>query len=92
MPKTKIAISIDEALFEEAEERASKMGVSRSEFYARAVAKLVRDEESREIFDRLNESYADGPDKEDEKMLDRMWKHHVRLLEETGNEWRHEEK
>lgn len=87
MPKTKIAISIDEALFKEAEERASKMGVSRSEFYARAVAKLVRDEESREIFERLNESYADGLDEEEGEHLKRMLAYHARLLDETGNEW-----
>ncbi|MBA2694233.1 MAG: hypothetical protein H0U65_17345 [Rubrobacter sp.] len=91
MAKVKTAISIDEELFRKAEEHAGKSGVSRSEFYARAVAKFVRDEESREITERLNESYADGLDEDEKEMLDRMWKYHVRLLDETGNEWRHKE-
>lgn len=92
MSKVKTAISIDEELFREAEERAGKMGVSRSELFSRAVAKLVRDEESREIIERLNESYAGGLDEEEREYLKRMKEHHARLLEQTGNEWRHEEK
>lgn len=89
--KVKTAISIDAELFEKAEERASKMEVSRSEFYARAVAKFVRDEESREITERLNESYADGLDEEEREYLERMKIYHAHLLERTGNEWRPEE-
>lgn len=84
MPKVKTAISIDEELFKAAEERASKMGVSRSELFSRAVEKLVREEESREITDRLNESYADGPDEEDEATLRHMQSLQRRALE--GNE------
>ncbi len=91
MPKVKTAISIDEELFKQAEKRAGKMGVSRSELYSRAVAKLVREEENREIFERLNESYADGPDEEEREYLKHMLAYHARLLEKTGNEWRHEE-
>lgn len=87
MTKVKTAISIDEELFRAAEERAGKMGVSRSELFSRAVARLVRDEETREIFDRLNESYADEPDEEEREYLRRMKEYHARLLDETGNEW-----
>ncbi|MGH3087825.1 MAG: hypothetical protein ACRDSJ_10980 [Rubrobacteraceae bacterium] len=72
MPKAKVAISIDEELFKEADKRAGWMKVSRSEFYERAVAKFVRDQESREITDRLNESYADGPDEEEREYTERM--------------------
>lgn len=71
MPKVKTAISIDEELFRKAEERAGRSGVSRSEFYARAVAKFVRDQEDRELFERLNEAHAGGLDEEDEEMLER---------------------
>ncbi len=88
VPKVKTAISIDAELFEKAEERASKMGVSRSELFSRAVEKLVRDEESREIFETLNESHADGLDEEEREYLSRMKAYHARLLDETGNEWR----
>ncbi len=86
--KVKTAISIDENLFKAAEERAGKMGVSRSELFSRAVEKLVRDEESREIIERLNESYADGPDEEEREYMERMreyqaWR--LRRMEEEGD-------
>lgn len=71
MAKVKTAISVDEKLFKEADERASKMEISRSEFYARAVEKFVREEENRELFERLNEAHADGMDEEDEELLER---------------------
>jgi metal-responsive CopG/Arc/MetJ family transcriptional regulator len=88
MAKVKTAISIDEELFEKAEERASKMGVSRSELFSRAVEKFVRDEESREMFDRLNESYADGLDEEEREYMERMREYQARRLrsmEEEGD-------
>lgn len=85
MPKAKVAISIDEELFREADKRAGKMNVSRSEFYERAVAKFVRDQESREITERLNESYADGPDEEDRAALKHMQSLQRQALE--NNEW-----
>ncbi|CAN5453866.1 MAG: ribbon-helix-helix protein, CopG family [Actinomycetota bacterium] len=83
--KVKTAISIDAELFEKAEERAGKMGVSRSELFSRAVEKLVRDEESREITERLNESYADGLDEEDEAALRHLQSLQRQALE--SNEW-----
>lgn len=88
MPKVKTAISIDEALFAEAEKWAGKMGVSRSELFSRAVAKLVRDEESREITESLNESYADGLDEEESEYMERMreyqaWR--LKRMEEEGD-------
>lgn len=64
------------------------MKVSRSEFYARAVAKFVRDQESREIFEKLNESYADGLDEEEREHLERMTRYQgwrLRKMEEDGD-------
>jgi metal-responsive CopG/Arc/MetJ family transcriptional regulator len=87
MAKVKTAISIDAELFRAAEELSGKLGVSRSELFSRAVARLVRDEESREITHRLNESHADGLNKEEEEYLRRMKAYHAKLLDETGNEW-----
>jgi metal-responsive CopG/Arc/MetJ family transcriptional regulator len=84
----KTAISLDESLFREAEEWAGKLGVSRSQFYARAIEEYVRERENEELLKRLNEAHAGGLDPEEEELLERMRVYHGRLLEETGNEWK----
>jgi metal-responsive CopG/Arc/MetJ family transcriptional regulator len=84
----KTAISLDESLFREAEEWAGKLGVSRSQLFARAVEEYVRRHENEELVRRLDEAHADGLDDEEREHLERMWVDHARLLEETGNEWR----
>jgi len=88
MAHVKTAISLDESLFREAEEWAGKLGVSRSQLFARAVEEYVRRRENEELVRRLDEAHADGLDDEEKEHLERMWIHHARLLEETGNEWR----
>jgi metal-responsive CopG/Arc/MetJ family transcriptional regulator len=84
----KTAISLDESLFREAEEWAGKLGVSRSQLFARAVEEYVRRHENEELVRRLDEAHADRLDDEEREHLERMWVDHARLLEETGNEWR----
>lgn len=88
MAHVKTAVSMDEALFREAEEWAGKLGVSRSQLFARAVAEYVRQRENEELLARLNEAHADGLDPEEEELLERMRIYHGRLLDETGNEWK----
>lgn len=88
MAHVKTAISLDESLFREAEEWAGKLGVSRSQLFARAVEEYVRRHENEELVRRLDEAHADGLDDEEREHLERMWVDHARLLEETGNEWR----
>jgi metal-responsive CopG/Arc/MetJ family transcriptional regulator len=88
MAHVKTAISLDGSLFREAEEWAGKLGVSRSQLFARAVEEYVRRLENEELVQRLNEAHADGLDDEEKEHLERMWVYHTRLLEETGNEWR----
>lgn len=90
MVHVKTAISIDETLFGEAEALARKMGISRSQLFARAVKEYIRDRENEELLRRLNEAHADGLDEEEREYLHRMMVYHGRLLEETGNEWKPE--
>ncbi len=88
MAHVKTAVSMDEGLFREAEEWAERLGVSRSQFFARAVEEYVRERENEELLRRLNEAHADGLDPEEEKWLERIRVYHGRLLDETGNEWK----
>ena len=88
MPHIKTAISLDESLFKEAEAWATKLGISRSELFSRAVAEYTRRRENEDLLQKLNAAHTDGLDEEEQEHLDRMWAYQGRLLEETGNEWR----
>lgn len=54
----KVAVSIPEPLFQEAERVSRRMRLPRSQFYARALEAYVRDQSGEEITRRLNEIYA----------------------------------
>lgn len=55
----KIAISLPDELFESADKLADRLGVSRSELYARAMAEYVAKHQSEEVTARLNDLYGD---------------------------------
>ncbi len=57
----KTAISIPDRVFQSAEQLAARLGVSRSELYAKALAALIDKHREELITARLNEIYgADG--------------------------------
>ena len=88
MAHVKTAISLDESLFREAEEWAGKLGVSRSQLFARAVEEYVRRHENEELLRRLNEAHADGPDEEDEEALRHGQALHAEMLRRAEREGR----
>lgn len=54
----KIAISIPDPLFEAADRAARRLGLSRSQLYARALERFLADDPDDEITARLDEVYA----------------------------------
>ncbi|OGT77884.1 MAG: hypothetical protein A3I78_02555 [Gammaproteobacteria bacterium RIFCSPLOWO2_02_FULL_56_15] len=54
----KTAISIPEKIFMEAERAAKKLGVSRSELYAKAVLNFVERYRRENLTEKLNEVYS----------------------------------
>lgn len=56
----KTAISIPDPVFRSAEELAARLGVSRSELYATAIASLVESHREDILKARLNEVYEPG--------------------------------
>jgi len=69
MAVVKTAISLPQALFEEANEAARDMKVSRSRLIALALKDYLRQRENDRLLEQLNEAYADGLDEEDEAFL-----------------------
>lgn len=53
----KVAISIPDELFEDAEHLVKQLGVSRSKLYARAVSEFVQAHDDQRITDQLNRVY-----------------------------------
>jgi metal-responsive CopG/Arc/MetJ family transcriptional regulator len=54
----KIAVSIPDSLFQAAEGAARRLGLSRSQLYARALERLLADEPGDSITARLDQLYA----------------------------------
>jgi len=88
MAHVKTAVSMDERLFQEAEEWAEKLGVSRSQLFARAVEEYVRRQENENLVRRLNEAHADGPDEEDEEALRHGQALHAEMMRRAEREGR----
>ncbi|CAN5783850.1 hypothetical protein BH18ACT15_BH18ACT15_06580 [soil metagenome] len=61
----KTAVSIPDAIFKAAERMAERLGVSRSELYARAVSEFLEARLERAVTEQLDEVYE-----EDESELD----------------------
>jgi metal-responsive CopG/Arc/MetJ family transcriptional regulator len=61
----KTAISIPDDLFRLAEAAARRLGVSRSELYAKAIAEYLKRREGDAVTERLNEVYSRYPAKLD---------------------------
>jgi predicted transcriptional regulator len=57
----KTAISLPDALFESAEALARRLGVSRSQLFANAVAEFIAQHDRARLTERLDAVYADAP-------------------------------
>ena len=69
----KTAISIPDSLFEEAEETAKRLGMSRSELYAKAVKTYLAAIRKENITQQLNEVYAEEPSELDDVIARMQW-------------------
>jgi metal-responsive CopG/Arc/MetJ family transcriptional regulator len=84
MANVKTAVSIQESLFEQAEEMARRMQISRSHLYALALEAYIRREENRMLRAQIDTAYAEEPDMT-EGAIRRQARHtHRRMVED---EW-----
>ena len=67
----KTAISIPDPLFDEAEKVAQRLGVSRSELYARALAAYIEEHRDENVTHALNQLYSEE-DSSLDSVLQRM--------------------
>lgn len=69
MPNRKTAVSIEQPIFERADELAQQMGVSRSRLYELALEMFIQKQENQQILERLNRFYDENPPTEEEEHL-----------------------
>jgi metal-responsive CopG/Arc/MetJ family transcriptional regulator len=84
MENIKTAISIRKPLFEQAEDLAHRMKVSRSRLFALALEDYIRRQQNRELLASLNAVYADEPTPTELTVLHESRESYARHLED---EW-----
>jgi metal-responsive CopG/Arc/MetJ family transcriptional regulator len=84
MENIKTAVSIRKPLFEQAEDLAHRMKVSRSRLFALALEDYIRRQQNRELLASLNAAYADEPTPTEAAVLLEARANYARHLED---EW-----
>ena len=81
MENMKTAISLNKSLFAQANILARKLKVTRSRLFVIALEDFIREQENRELLDKLNAVYGEEPD-ESEKLYRRNARKSYRRLVE----------
>jgi metal-responsive CopG/Arc/MetJ family transcriptional regulator len=68
----KTAISVDDALMEEADEAARDLGLSRSGLIADALRDYLRKRRRTRITEQLNQAYSNGPAPNERRMVGKL--------------------
>jgi metal-responsive CopG/Arc/MetJ family transcriptional regulator len=84
MAVVKTAISIQEDLYERADNMAQQLNMTRSRLMALALEDYVRRWENQRLLEEINAAYEDGADEEEDLIARSMWGLHKSTLED---EW-----
>lgn len=82
MATVKTDISLSKALLKEVETVAREMKISRSRLLVMAVKDFIRRYQTRRLVEQFNQAYQDGPDKEEQELLEHMRSVQRELLED----------
>jgi len=80
----KTAISIQKPLFEQAENLAKQLNMSRSHLFGVAIETFIKNHQNQILLDEINQAYSDQPDPNEKIRLSKMRNQHRKLVE---NEW-----
>lgn len=81
MAIVKTAISIQESLFERADDLARQLHLSRSQLFARALDDFLKKHETRRLREAIDSALEDEPDPGEEERLRLMRRKQRRLVE-----------
>lgn len=68
----KTAISVDDALMQQADQAARDLGLSRSGLVSEALRNFLLQHQSAQITEQLNRAHADGPTEAERRLVRRM--------------------
>lgn len=85
MTTIKTAVSIEKSLFNQADELAEELQVSRSRLVSMALERLIRDYQTKKLVEKLNEVYANGLDEEEQLAMEGMRRLQAELM--VDEEW-----
>ena len=80
----KTAISIQKSLFEQADNLAQQLNMSRSHLFGLAIEAFVKNHQNQTLLDEINQAYSDEPDPNERVRFSKMRNQHRKLVE---NEW-----
>jgi hypothetical protein len=81
MANVKTAISLRGSLFEQVNDLAQELQVSRSRLFVLAVEEFIQRHENRKLLKALNDAYGDGSDSDEQALRDIMRQRHRQLVE-----------
>lgn len=84
MHAVKTAISIEKNLFDQADNIAREMKVSRSKLFVIALQDFIARQQNKEMLARINAAYADEPDASEQALLSNSRRQQRRIVAE---EW-----
>ena len=83
MPNTKITISIEKTTFDQVNDLAQHLNISRSRLFVLAAQEFIQRYKNMEHLKAINEAYDDLQEPET-KIVGNMQPHHVKMVE---NQW-----
>ena len=81
MPNVKTAISIEKPVFDQVNDLAKDLNISRSRLFVLAVQEFMQRHSNRELLHAINEAYDDLPD-DDQKNVAKMRPRHLKMVKD----------
>jgi hypothetical protein len=83
MPNIKTAISIEKPIFDQVNDLAKNLNISRSRLFALAAQEFIQRHTNMELLQAINKAYDDLPDP-DTKIVEKMRPRHFKMVK---NQW-----
>ena len=77
----KTVIFIQKTLFEQAENLAQQLKISRSHLFGLAIETFIKNHQNQILLDEINQAYSDEPDPNEKILLSKMRNSHRKLVE-----------
>jgi metal-responsive CopG/Arc/MetJ family transcriptional regulator len=84
MATIKTAISLEEPLFREVESLVRELRMSRSQFFALAAREYIEQVRNRDLLNRINRAYSEGPTSAERVLNEKRKTYHRRIIQ---GEW-----